>query len=148
MEFHAIEMLGAPLAKGKKAMIIGRGDRVRNLVSAQDVAELVVWAVESRYEGTLDVVGPHDASPNDDVATIAAVLGSEPKAMHIDPRVAKVLAVVPGRLVPNVGRIIDISLFTDAADRPAEPTELPDGAPVPHRSLTEVTRAELVDEHD
>jgi uncharacterized protein YbjT (DUF2867 family) len=145
MEFHAIEMLGAPLAKGKKSMIIGRGDRVRNLVSAEDVAELVVWAVESRYEGTLDVVGPHDASPGDDVETIAAVLGTEPKAMRIDPRVAKVLAVVPGRLVPNVGRIIDISLFTDAADRPAEPTELPAGAPVPHRGLAEVARTELID---
>lgn len=143
MEFHALELLGRPLQKGKKATIIGRGDGVRNMVSVDDVADLVVWASERRYEGRLDVVGPVDATPNEDVETIASLLDVEPKAMRIGPRLARTLAIVPGKVVPNVGRIIEISLHDDARDQARGPAELPDGAPVPTRTLADVVRDHL-----
>lgn len=144
MEFHALELLGKPLAKGKRATVIGRGDGVRNMVSVDDVADVVVWATEHRYTGRLDVVGPKNASPNDDIDTIAEVLGAEPKAMRIHPTVGRVLSIVPGKVVPNVGRIIDISLHDDARDQPHDPADLPDGAPVPRRTLADVTRDHLL----
>lgn len=148
MEFHALELLGKPLQKGKKATIIGRGDGVRNMVSVDDVAALVTWTVEQRHVGTLDVVGPVNATPNEDVATIAALLGVEPAAMRIAPPVARALSIVPGKLVPNVGRIIATALHDDARDQPREPVDLPDGAPVPGRTLGDVVRDHLMSSTD
>ena len=78
MEFHALELMAKPLLNGKKAIIIGRGDGVRNMVSVDDVADLVVWTVENRYTGLLEVVGPDNATPNEDVATVAELLGAAP----------------------------------------------------------------------
>lgn len=144
MEFHALELLGKPLKKGGRAIVVGRGDGIRNMISVDDVADLVVWVAEHRFTGRLDVVGPDNASPNDDIATIAEVLGAEPKALRVHPTFARVLAVAPGKLVPNVGRIIDISLHDDGCDQPRTPSDLPDGAPVPQRTLADVTRDHLL----
>ena len=143
MELHALELLARPLKNGKKATVIGRGDAARNMVSVDDVAALVVWTVENRYRGRLEVVGPDNATPNEDLATVAEVLGAEPRVMRIGPGFARFLSFIPGKLVPNVGRIIEISLHDDARDQPREPAELPDGAPVPSRTLTEVVRDNL-----
>lgn len=143
MEFHALELLAKPLKNAKKATVIGRGDGVRNMVSADDVADLVVWTVENRYTGRLEVVGPDNATPNEDVATIAALFGAAPRVMRIGSGLARLLSFIPGKLVPNIGRIIEISLHYDAHDQPRKPADLPDGAPVPWRTLTEVVRDNL-----
>lgn len=143
MEFHALERLARPLKKGKKATIIGRGDGIRNMVSVDDVADLVVWTVENRYTGRLEVVGPHNATPNEDVSAIVELLGAAPKVIRISPGLARFLAFIPGKLAPNIGRIIEISLHDDARDQSRKPAELPDGAPVPSRTLTEVVRDNL-----
>jgi uncharacterized protein YbjT (DUF2867 family) len=148
MEIHALEMLAKPLKNGKRATVIGRGNSVRNMVSVDDVAALVVWTVENRYTGRLEVVGPDNATPNEDIVAIAEVLGAEPRVMRISPGFARFLSLVPGKLVPNVGRIIEISLHHDARNQPRSPTDLPDGAPVPSRTLTEVVRDNLFAEND
>ena len=145
MELHALELLARPLKKGKKATVIGRGDGVRNMVSVDDVADLVVWAVENRHTGRLDVVGPDNATPNEDVATIAELLAVAPRTMRIGPRLARFLSFIPGKLVPNIGRILEISLHDDVRDQPRKPADLPDGAPVPSRTLTEVVRDNLAE---
>ncbi len=148
MEFHALELLARPLKNGKKATIIGRGDGVRNMVSVDDVAALVVWTVENRYTGRLEVVGPENATPNEDIATIADLLGAVPGVMRIGPGLARFLSFIPGKLVPNIGRIIEISLHDDARDQPREPTDLPDGAPTPSRTLRDVVQENLLAKTD
>ena len=148
MEFHALELLARPLKNGKKATIIGRGDGVRNMVSVDDVADLVVWTVENRYTGRLEVVGPHNATPNEDVSAVAELLGAAPKVIRISPGFARFLSFIPGKLVPNIGRIIEVALHDDARDQPRKPTDLPDGAPVPSRTLTEVVRDNLCREEN
>ena len=146
MELHALELLAKPLKNGKRATVIGRGNSVRNMVSVDDVAALVVWTVENRYTGHIEVVGPDNATPNEDIVAIAEVLGTEPRAMRISPGFASFLSFVPGKLVPNVGRIIEISLYHDSRSQPRKPTDLPEGAPVPSRTLTEVVRDNLLSE--
>ena len=145
MEFHALELMAKPLLNGKKAIIIGRGDGVRNMVSVDDVADLVVWTVENRYTGLLEVVGPDNATPNEDVATVAELLGAAPRVTRIGPGLARFLSFISGMLVPNIGRIIKISLHEDKRDQPRNPTDLPDGAPVPSRTLAEVVRDSLTE---
>jgi uncharacterized protein YbjT (DUF2867 family) len=145
MELHALEMLARPLRHGKRATIIGRGDCIRNMVSVDDVANLVIWAIENRYTGILDVVGPDNATPNEDLATIAELLGVAPDVMRISPGLARFLALFPGKLVPNIGRIIEIALHDDSRDQPRNAAYFPDGAPVPARTLTEVVRKDLAE---
>ena len=144
MELHALELLAKPLKRGRKATIIGRGDGVRNLVSVDDVADLVVWTVENRYKGCIEAVGPDNATPNEDVMTIAEALGVTPRVMRIGPGLARFLSICPGKLIPNIGRIIEISLHDDARDQSRNPSDLPAGAPVPSRTLTEVVCEGLV----
>ena len=145
MEFHALELLARPLKNGKKATIIGCGDGVRNMVSVDDVADLVVWTVEHRHTGRLEVVGPENATPNEDIAAVAELLGAAPRVIRISRGFARFLSFIPGKLVPNLGRIIEISLHDDARDQPRKPADLPDGAPVPSRTLTEVVRDNLAE---
>ena len=76
---------------------------------------------------------------------VAGVLGTAPRIMRIGPGFARFLSFIPGKLVPNIGRIIEISLHDDTRDQPRKPADLPDGAPVPSRTLTEVVRDNLVD---
>ena len=146
MEFHALELLARPLKNGKKATVIGHGDGVRNMVSVDDVTDLVVWTVENRYTGRLEVVGPDNTTPNEDVVAIAELLGAVPRVTRIGPGFARFLSFIPGKLVPNIGRIIEISLHDDARDQPRKPADLPEGAPAPSRTLTEVVRDNLLAE--
>ena len=115
------------------------------LQDVDDVADLVVWAVEHRHTGRLKVVGPDNATPNEDIAVVAELLGAAPRVIRISPGFARFLSFIPGKLVPNIGRIIEISLHNDARDQPRKPADLPDGAPVPSRTLTEVVRDNLAE---
>ncbi|MCL4214959.1 MAG: SDR family oxidoreductase [Gemmatimonadales bacterium] len=143
MDFHAYELIGKAVLRGKRVVLFGAGDRPRNFVAAADVARLVVRVLaEARDENvTLEIDGPEDLSSMDVVRTFARVAGREAKVTHLPMGMARALARLARPLHEGVARVLQAAVHGETVEEPYAPDALLARFPMPLTRLEEWARA-------
>ena len=117
MEFWAA-MVGAPILRGGKVTIFGRGRNPVNFVSVDDVAAYALVALDDpRAAGrTLEVGGPENLSMIEVAAIFERVAGHSAKRTHVPLPLMRFLAVALRPLNPGAARQIGAGVLMDTAD--------------------------------
>lgn len=131
IEMHAHELLGKRFLERGRAMVIGHGTTPRSFMAVDDVASVVVRALDDPALAgrTAEIGGPENLSDLDVVAVYARVAGRAPSVRRVPRAAARAAAVVLRPLHPGVSRVIRWALLHD--------TGAIDGRLDPARMLTE-----------
>lgn len=143
MDFHAYELIGKAVLRGKRVMLFGAGDRKRNFVAAADVARLIVRVLaEARHEDlTLEIDGPEDLSSMEVVGIFARVAGREAKVTHLPMGLAHWFSRLLRPLHEGVGRVLQSAVYGETEDEPYMPDALLARFPMPLTRLEDWARA-------
>ena len=116
MEVWAERLVGVPARAGQPVTLVGEGRRRHSFISAADVAQFVVRAIDhpGARNGRLVLGGPEPLSLRDVVAVYERVLG----------RPIEVRSVRPGEPIPGVpAAVAGIAASLDAYDSPVDMSE-------------------------
>lgn len=117
MENHALLLLGEPLRASQPVRFLGRGQTPLNWVSADDVAELAVEALEDP-EGPsqiLEVDGPDTMTRLEALALLETALGRSARRSHLPLPVVRMLRATLGRLNRGLGVLLDLAVQEEAS---------------------------------
>ena len=119
MDFHAHVLIGKPILENKKVMLFGRGERPRNFIAADDVAQLVTWALHdtSAYGKTVDIGGPEDLTHMDIVRVYESTSGRKATVRHMPIAVPRLLAPLIRSLHPGLSQILQAAVLADTAEQ-------------------------------
>jgi uncharacterized protein YbjT (DUF2867 family) len=111
-------LIGAPLLKGRKTTIFGRGDNPINFVSAHDVARFVELAVvDPNLRGVaIDVGGPENLTCNHIAQIFVERSGGKTSVSHVPLPVMRLMAVLLRQLKPDLARQIQSGVVMDTED--------------------------------
>ena len=126
MDFHAHVLIGEPVLAGRTVKLIGRGERPRNFVAAQDVAAFVVRALgdPSLLGQTIAIGGPQNLSPVDVVRIYERHAHRIARVTRLPLVVARTVSRLTERLHPGVSQILKIAVLADTTDQPFDPQPL------------------------
>ncbi|HSG46452.1 MAG TPA: SDR family oxidoreductase [Longimicrobiales bacterium] len=112
MENQLLLMLAEPLRATGTVTFYGPGTTPLNWVSAADVADEVVRAVDdpSRDEAVWSVGGPDVLSRLEALAVVEAVLGKAARRKHVPVAGMRLLRGTAGRLNPGLRYLLDLSI--------------------------------------
>jgi uncharacterized protein YbjT (DUF2867 family) len=138
-----IWVVGENVPAGGKALVLGKGENPLNLVSAEDVASVVVDAATgaSPPGRVIDVAGPEDVTLLDIVDRFAAALGRPVPVRKVPPAALRAMSVLARPFAPArawQARATAVMDSTDMAIR-AQP---PDGV-TGSKTVTEVLGSSL-----
>jgi uncharacterized protein YbjT (DUF2867 family) len=134
-------VIGEPLIKRGKALILGRGENPINFVAASDIARVVELAViDPAMRGvTVDVGGPENLTLVQFAATFAAATGLTNRCSHVPRSALRVLSILARPVSPVIARMAHDAVVIDTSDFKFQPSQTPHPqAPVPRTSLAEV----------
>ncbi len=116
-----IDVIGARLPGGGKALVLGRGDNPINFVSARDVADLIVRAVrdETLRGRVIDVTGPDNLSFGQLAARLTAAAGSAAGTSHIPLAALRALALAARPVAPAFARQAQAAVIMNTTDMTA-----------------------------
>jgi len=119
MEFHAYELIGKFVEKGKRVMMFGSGKNPRNFVAAGDVAKLVVAATDdARMRGeVIEIGGPENLTVNEVADIFGRVSGKKAKVSHLPLAVARAVAAGARKIHPGVSRVIKSAIVSESTDQ-------------------------------
>ena len=138
MDFHAHVLLGKPVLAGKKLMMFGQGEKLRNFVAARDVAALVVRALQDRALAgeTIDIGGPENLTDMDVVRTYERISGRTAKVMHLSLAVPRTLARVVRPFHSGISQVLQLASLMSISEQPF------DARPLQQRYAIQLTRLE------
>lgn len=138
MDFHAHVLLGKPVLAGKKLVMFGQGEQLRNFVAASDVAAFVVRALQdgSLAGETIDIGGPENLTDMDVVRTYERVSGRKAKVMHLPLAVPRALSRVLRPLHSGVSQVLQLASLASTAEQQF------DARPLQQRYAIQLTRLE------
>lgn len=124
MEVYAWELIGKPIAAGKRVMLLGSGSRKLNYVAADDVANAVVLALRiPELRGrTLEVGGPENLTPREVIAIFEKVTGKRAKVSAMPLPVLRVAGTVMAGVHPGIARILKTSAHNETTDQTFDAT--------------------------
>lgn len=142
MEFHAYELIGKFVEKGKRVMMFGSGKNPRNFVAAGDVAKLVVAATDdARMRGeVIEIGGPENLTVNQVADIFGRVSGKKAKVSHLPLAVARAVAAGARKIHPGVSRVIKSAVLSEATDQTFDPTSLVAKYPIKLTALEDWAR--------
>ena len=145
MEIYAYELIGKAVMAGKRVVLLGQGNSVRNMVAAVDVASCIVLALEDeRWRGeTIEVGGPQNVSGAQILAVFEAMAGTRAKVTRVPLSVLRVMASVAQTVHPGVGRILKAAIVAEMTDQTFDPTPLMARCPMTLTPLDEWARAHV-----
>ncbi|HVF40517.1 MAG TPA: SDR family oxidoreductase [Gemmatimonadaceae bacterium] len=119
MEIHAYELLGKAVMAGKRVMMFGPGNNPRNFVASEDVAKLIVRALEDvSFRGkTIPIGGPENLTDNQVVEVFERVAGRTASVTHIPLPFLKAISGVVQAFHPGVSRIIKSGIANETTDQ-------------------------------
>lgn len=141
---HAI-LIGAPLLKRGKTMILGRGTNPRNFLSVPDAAQFVVRAMldPQALNQVIEIGGADNLSNNQVAELYSRVAGIKPKITHVPRGALRIVARLVWPLHPGVSNILLWALYSDTANETFDPTALERRYPVSLTRLEDWIRAQV-----
>lgn len=123
MDFHAEEMIGRPILEQGKVTLFGRGENPRNLVAAEDVAQVAVLALEDpeAIGQIIDIGGPENLTPLEVVQLYERLAGREAKVRHVPLSLLKVLYRLLRPFHPGLSQVMQMSIYVDTGDNTFDP---------------------------
>ena len=145
MEIYAWELIGKPIAAGKRVMMLGPGTNKRNYIAADDVANAVVLALRiPELRGrVLDVGGPDNLTPREVVAIFEKVTGKRAKVSAMPLRVVRTVAGVMQRIHPGISRIMKASVHSETTDQTFDATLMRTKLPIGLTSVEDFARMRI-----
>lgn len=92
MRDHNMHRLISALRKTPVFPVLGPGTALMQPVFVDDLAEAIVSAVERRVKGPFNLAGPEPLTYNDVLKEVSSALGKSLRLVHIDHRLAALLA--------------------------------------------------------
>ncbi len=137
MEWHAHRLLGKGILDKGKTTILGKGELPVSYVAADDIAQLIVMALDNptAYSRIIDIGGPTNPSRNDVAALYGRLAGVTPKVTHISPRTLRFLSKVITPFHPGIGRVMFMSAALDAIDQSLDMSDTLRDFPIPLTSI-------------
>ena len=145
MEWHAHRLLGKGILDKGKTTILGKGDLPVSFVAVNDIAQLIVMALDNptAYSRIIDIGGPTNPSKNDVAALYGRLVGVTPKVTHISPGMLRFLSKVIKPFHPGIGRIMFMSAAFDAIDQSLDMMATLRDFPIPLTSIEEFVRTQI-----
>jgi uncharacterized protein YbjT (DUF2867 family) len=124
IETHALLLIAEPLRAKGSVTFLGPGTAPLNWISADDVAEYVVRAVDSPHNSVDVIGGPDHMSRRQVLAIIEKVLGRRARRTHVPVSVMRVMRTVVGSVHPGMRYLLDVALAETKARPEASPADL------------------------
>ena len=133
METHAYELIGKAVLNRKKVMLFGPGTNPKNFVATEDVANLVVQALqEPRLRGQIiEIGGPANLTSLQVVKVFEDLVGTKANVGHIPLWMLRVLSKVFQPFHPGVSRILKAGIAGETMDQTFDPLQSPLPVPLP-----------------
>lgn len=137
MESHAHALIGQPLAAKGKVVLFGRGDRPRNFVAADEVAEIAVRALrDPSLEGaTIAIGGPDHHTTMDVVRLYERATGRKAKVVHVPVSLLRAFSLLLRPLHPGLSQVMQMGILADAVDQRFDPQTVDPPLADPRTSL-------------
>lgn len=142
MEWHAHEFIGKPILEKGKVTLFGKGDRPRNFIAGEDVANFAVLALtDPRAVGQIIEIGGPDNWSNNQVAALYAQLAGRPVSItHVPLAVLRVMSPLLKPFHPGLSQVMALSILTDTADMTFDPSATLRQYPAPLTRLEDWVR--------
>ena len=107
MDLYAHDIIGKAVLAGRRVVLLGSGEALRNLVAVADVAAAVVAAVEGRVADRItEIAGPSNLSDRE-VAAVYARLSQRPaRITSLSPAIVAAIAAVIGPFHAGVRNLL------------------------------------------
>jgi uncharacterized protein YbjT (DUF2867 family) len=143
-----ISTLAAPIRRGGKAVVFGRGDNPVNFVSVADVAAMVVAAcAEPGLRGVVaEIGGPENVSLTEFCRMLMNILSLSGPVRHVPRPVMRLSALLLRPIRPDLARLVQAGVLMDTADMTLGGVSAqPDG--VTRTRLADAARRMLLTQH-
>lgn len=139
MESHAHELIGKPIIKKERVIMIGRGLQPRNFVAADDVARVAMIALsdQSLLGQTVAIGGPGNYTNMDVVRLYEHYTGHQAKVTHLPPAVSRALSLMMRPFHPGFSQVLKIATLSDKAGQSFDVQSLLEKIPIRLTSLEE-----------
>jgi uncharacterized protein YbjT (DUF2867 family) len=126
-----IDLIGARLPDGGKALVFGRGDNPINFVSVRDVANMVEQAVhDDTLRGRIiDVTGPDNLTFSQIAGQLTAAAGPRAKTSHIPLAALRGMSLLARPVAPAFARQAQAAVVMNTTDMTVH-----DDGTSPHRT--------------
>lgn len=118
MESQAEIFIGKQILESGRVVILGKGDKPRNFVAADDVAQFAVMALENPdFKGeAIDIGGPENLTNLEVVGLYEKLSGQPAKVIHIPLWVLEVMYRVLRPFHAGLSQIMQLSILVDTTD--------------------------------
>lgn len=142
IDFHAYQLIGKAVVSGKRVVLFGPGTNPRNFVAAEDVATLVVLALEDeQLRGeTIEIGGPENLTDLQVVAVFEKTSGRTAKVTHVPLAVPRMLAGVLRPVHSGMSRIMLAAVVAETSDQTFDRAPFPTTRLIGERTLEEWAR--------
>lgn len=143
------DILGDSIVKRGKAMVFGRGVNPVNFVSAADVAQFAVMALDhpDAHDRVVEVGGPENITQMRFVRLIEEVSGRTASIQHIPLPMMRLMRVITRPINPVFSRQILAGIIMDTQDMTFDPAQTLKLFPIRLTHLEEVLRARFSHTH-
>jgi uncharacterized protein YbjT (DUF2867 family) len=116
-----IELIGARLTDGGKALVFGPGDNPISFVSARDVADLIDRAVRDHAlrDRIIDATGPDDLTFSQIAARLTAAAGTPAKTSHVPLAALRTMSILARPVAPAFARQAQAAVVMNTTDMTA-----------------------------
>lgn len=123
IDSHAHDLIGKTILETGKANLLGKGERIRNFVAADDVAQFATMALtrDGLNGRIIDIGGPTNCTNMDVVRLYEQLAGQKAKVMRVPTGALRVLYRVLRPFHPGLSQIMQFSLYNELADHPFDP---------------------------
>jgi uncharacterized protein YbjT (DUF2867 family) len=117
-------VIGAPVLRGKKALIFGRGANPINFVSVENVADLAVTALTdpSAANSVIEIGGPENLTLVEVARMVERATGRMTGEQHIPLGMMRVMRVLSRPFNPVLSRQVAAGIFMDTHDMTFDPS--------------------------
>ena len=118
MGVHAYDLIGKAVVTGKRVLLFGAGNNLKNFVAEIDVARLVVLALgDERLHGqTIEIGGPENLSSKDVVAVFETIAARKAKVTHLPLWVVRMMAPIARPLHAGASRALKATVVGETTD--------------------------------
>ncbi|HEU5440291.1 MAG TPA: SDR family oxidoreductase [Ktedonobacterales bacterium] len=117
-------VIGAPVLRGKKALIFGRGANPINFVSVENVADLAVTALTdpAAANSVIEIGGPENLTLVEVARLVERAMGRTTGEQHIPLGMMRVMRVLSRPFNPAFSRQVAAGIFMDTHDMTFDPS--------------------------
>jgi NADH dehydrogenase len=137
-----LSIIGDPVARGKPAMIFGRGANPVNFVSVEDAASFVMIALRdpAAHGLTINAAGPENLSLTQVAETVGRVTGRPVQARHIPLPMMRLMGALAMPFNESFARQARSGVMMDTEDMRFDPAETLKRFPLKLARLEEVAQ--------